>query len=90
MPETNDVLQQLVSMAQNSAHSAGTLTLYALASTMQYEQAGCLFKLNKLRDLSEEERKFAYQLMELMAQNGNQGDDWDAAMAQLDNLIRNG
>ena len=90
MPETNDVLQQLVSMAQNSAHSASTLTLYALASTMQYEQAGCLFKLNKLRDLSEKERQLAYQLMELMAQNGNQGDGWDAAMAQLDNLIRNG
>ncbi|OOZ42514.1 hypothetical protein [Solemya elarraichensis gill symbiont] len=90
MPEKNEVLQQLISLVQNSAHSAGALTLYALASTMQYEQAGCLFKLNKLRDLSVEERQLAYQLMELMAQQGNQGDAWDAAMAQLDELIRNG
>ncbi len=90
MPENNDVLQQLISLAQTNAHSAGTLTLYALASTMQYEQAGCLFKLNKLRDLSAGERQLAYRLMELMAMNGNQGAAWDAAMTQLDQLIRMG
>lgn len=71
-------------------HSAAALTLYALVNTLAYENAGCLFKLNKLRDLGAEDRQLAFALIELMVREGNQGPDWEAARAQLDALVRRG
>jgi hypothetical protein len=59
-----------------------------LVSTLEFEQAGFLFKLIKLRDLTPEQRKLAYQLIELMAQNANAGIEWDRAKARMDNLVR--
>ena len=69
-------------------HSAAALTLYALASTLEFEQAGCLYKLVKLRDLTGVQRQLAYRLMELMAEGRNNGDDWRQAKARMDALVR--
>ena len=71
-------------------HSAAALTLYALVSTLEFERAGHLFKLAKLRDLSGSQRQMAYRLMEMMAEGQNSGDDWRKAKAQMDALVRDG
>jgi hypothetical protein len=86
----NDPLQRLVEEVAAAPHSAAALTLYALVSTLEYEHAGYLFKLVKLRDLSAEQRAIAYAVMELMASGRNQGADWEAVKRRLDELVRAG
>jgi hypothetical protein len=46
--------------------------------------------VRKLRDLSVEHRQLAYGLMELMADNGNRGEEWEAAVQTMDQAIRSG
>lgn len=83
-------LEALVAEIAAAPHSAAALTLYALASTLEFEQAGYLFKLVKLRDLSESQRQLAYRLMESMAEGRNRGEDWQQAKARMDALVRAG
>ena len=88
MQDHSLTLQAVTECIQKSPQSGSALILYALMNTINYEQAGCLFKLNKLRDLSEEHRNLAYALMEVMASGGNQGKAWRQAMLQMDALVR--
>lgn len=90
MSDHQQLLDRIVGLVENAPHSAAALTLYAMVSTMDYEQAGCLFKLNKLRDLQPDERKIAYDLMELMVEGGNNGEAWKAARSRMDELVRAG
>ena len=83
-------LQQAVAVIEQAPESAAALTLYALVSTLEYERAGCLFKLAKLRDLPSDQRRIAYGLMELMARNRVGGADWAAAKARIDRAVRGG
>lgn len=87
---SDDVLADIIAVIEAAPHSAAALTLYALVNTLEYEQAGCLFKLNKLRDLGESERQLAYRLMELMVAGGNSGPAWQQAKARMDELVRAG
>jgi hypothetical protein len=87
---STSVLDQVLQQIASSPHSAQSLTLYALVNTLEYEAAGCLFKLTKLRDLDAKGRQLAYSLMELMAEKGNQGDAWETAKNRMDELVRNG
>lgn len=87
---SNDVLAEILAVIEADAHSAAALTLYAMVNTFEYENAGCLFKLNKLRDLSDAHRQIAYRLMELMVAKGNSGDAWTKAKARMDELVRAG
>lgn len=86
----NADLEALVAEIAAAPDSAAALTLYALVSTLEFEQAGYLFKLVKLRDLSASQRQLAYRLMEMMAEGRNSGEDWRRAKAQLDALVRAG
>ncbi len=83
-------LEELVGLVAAAPHSAPALTLYALMSTLEYESAGCLFKLTKLRDLESAHRRLAYELMELMAVRANQGQEWERAKLRMDELVRGG
>ena len=80
-------LEDVVKLVAAAPHSASALTLYALVNTLEYESAGCLFKLTKLRDLDPERRLLAYDLMELMAGGENQGAEWRRTRAHLDELV---
>ena len=88
MSDTENLLQSVVELIRRNPQSAPALTLYALVNTMNYEQAGCLFKLNKLRDIGAEERQLAYSLIELMVNHGNQGPAWEEALQEMDRLVR--
>ena len=67
-----------------------SLNLYALVSTLRMEKSGYMYMLRKLRDLSAEHRVIAYELMELMAENGNRGEAWEAALQAMDEAIKRG
>ncbi len=88
MPD--DVLQEVLDIVEADPHGGASLNLYALLSTLKMENSGCMYMLRKLRDLSPEHRRIAYGLMELMARNGNQGADWEAALKAIDAAIRGG
>lgn len=90
MPDFQKVLDSAVSHVQRDPHSAAALTIYALMNTMEYEQAGCLFKLNKLRALGRDDRLLAYDLMEAMVAGVNQKDAWISARHRMDKAIREG
>ena len=86
----SDTLIEVTRLIESAPHSAAALTLYALVSTLEFERAGYLFKLDKLRDLDAAQRQLAYQLMELMVA-GQVGDAaWVAAKARMDQLVRGG
>lgn len=87
---SEDVLARTLAVITAEPHSAAALTLYALVNTFDYEQAGCLFKLNKLRDMGPEHRQLAYDLMELMVAGGNQGEAWEKAKTRMDERVRAG
>ncbi len=59
------ILERVLGEIRAEPHSAKALPLFALVSTLEFEAAGCLFKLNKLRDLDAEGRALAYELMVL-------------------------
>jgi len=84
------VLDEILKKVETAPHGAASLVLYALMSTLEYEQAGCLFKLTKLRDLEADDRQLAYELMELMARGEHRSPAWRAAKARMDELIRAG
>ena len=87
---STSVLDDVLEQVRLAPHSATALVLYALVNTLEYEAAGCLFKLTKLRDLDAQGRALAYALMELMAEGGNRGNAWGAAKARMDELVRKG
>lgn len=87
---SGSVLQQIVDLVRAKPHGAAALTLYALVSTLEFEKAGYLFKLDKLKDLSAEERQLAYQLMELMVAGEVGSADWQNAKSAMDEAVRAG
>jgi hypothetical protein len=88
--DTTALLAEVVGLIEADPHAAVSLTLYALVSTLEYEQAGCLFKLTKLRDLTPEARRIAYRLMERLAEGPVAGPEWAQAKARMDGLVRRG
>ena len=87
---TDDVLQKVVDIIEADPHAGVSLNLYALVSTLKMEKGGYMYMLRKLRDLSPQHRELAYGLMELMAEQGNRGEAWDAAVAAMDEAVRKG
>jgi hypothetical protein len=85
---TSDILTQTLTLIEAAPESASALTLYALVNTLEYQNAGCLFKLTKLRDLEPQHRALAYGLMDLLVDGEVGGERWTAARARMDDLIR--
>jgi len=85
-----DVLQQVVDLIKANPHGGASLNLYALISTLKMEKGGYMYMLRKLRDLNPEHRQLAYGLMELMAENGNQGAAWEQALEAMDSAVKGG
>ena len=82
------VLHEVLEVIEQGPHTAGALTLYALVSTLEFDKAGFLFKLDKLRDLDPSQRRLAYQLMELMVAGEVANATWQQSKARMDELIR--
>ena len=87
MTELPAVLTQLLSVVEADPRSGQALVLYALARTLDVPKGGHMFMLKKLADLSLENRQLAYQLIELMADDGIRGAAWEQAMTRLDAAI---
>lgn len=86
--QTETILSAVIEVIQKEPHSAAALILYALVNTLAYEKSGCLFKLDKLRDLDEAHRQLAYELVEIMVRHENQGDVFTGARQRMDEIVR--
>lgn len=85
-----DALARVVDEIAAAPQTAAALTLYALFATLEQERSGCLFKLDKLRDLSPAQRAMAYALIEWMLERGTADAEWRSARSRIDALVRNG
>ncbi len=83
-----NILNKVTKVIQTNPQSAESLILYALISSLRMEKSGFMFILRKLRDLSPANRQLAYELMELMATNGNQGVEWETGLEAIDKAIK--
>ena len=86
--QTDTVLSAVIEIVRQAPHSAPALILYALVNTLAYEKSGCLFKLDKLRDLDESHRQLAYQLIEIMVRQENRTEAFDKAREEMDEIVR--
>lgn len=86
--QTETVLHAVIEIIKQSPHSASALILYALVNTLAYEKSGCLFKLDKLRDLDDLHRQLAYDLIEIMVRGENRAEAFNRARVEMDEIVR--
>jgi len=87
-PYIDTVLEQVVALVEADPRSGQSLLFYALFKTLDTEQGGHMYMLRKLRELSADNRRLAYGLMELMARESNRGAAWEDALARIDDAVR--
>ena len=87
---TGVTLEEVVKVIEAAPRSGQALLLFALAKTLDVPKTGHMYMLKKLQEMDAETRRLAYGLMELMAQQGNQGDEWNKAIARMEKAIQSG
>lgn len=63
------------------------LIFYGLIKMMTLDERGCVFALQRMRDLDEAQRHLVYDLIELYVAGGNRQPEWAAAVARMDTLV---
>ena len=63
------------------------LIVYGLIKMMTLDERGCVFALQRLRDLDEAQRHLIYDLIELYVAGGNRTPEWAAVVQRLDQLV---
>lgn len=86
----DDILDLVVKFIEASPRSGQALLLFALAKTLDVPKTGHMYMLKKLQEMDADTRQLAYGLMELMAQQGNNGDVWNKAIARMEAAIQAG
>lgn len=86
--ESVDTLTRVAEIISAEPSSSQALILYALVNTLAYEKSGCLFKLDKLRDLTAENRKLAYALVDIMARDHRSESLFHSFKADMDKIVR--
>ena len=85
---SQNVVEKIIEVVTASPHSAQSLLLFALFKTLDIPQGGHMYKLEKLREMSAENRQLAYGLMELMSEQKNLDDYWKASLEKIEAAIR--
>ncbi len=83
-------LEEIVQFVEASPRSGQALLLFALVKTLDVPKTGHMYMLKKLQEMDADTRRLGYGLMELMAQQGNQGDEWERAIRRMDVAIQAG
>ncbi|NNF96516.1 MAG: hypothetical protein HKM94_06285 [Halobacteria archaeon] len=84
----DSTLEEVVNVIEASHRSGQALLLFALAKTLDVPKTGHMYMLKKLQEMDAETRRLAYGLMELMAQQGNQGEEWSKAISRMETAIQ--
>ena len=83
-------LEEVVKVIETTPRSGQALLLFALAKTLDVPKTGHMYMLKKLQEMDAETRRLAYGLMEMMAQQGNLGEDWNKAITRMEKAIQSG
>lgn len=79
--------EKIRSLVREDPESSQALILYALVNTLAYPRGGCLFRLDKFKDLGNEHRKLACALIEAMATGDMATATFGALKQALDELV---
>ncbi len=81
-------LDQVSEIIKAAPHSSQALLLFGLIKTLDIEKGGHMYLLVKLKEMSEDTRQLAYQLMELMASGHVHDDAWKQFVNSIEETIR--
>jgi len=87
---SESVLEEMVAVIAAQPHGGQSLLLYALCKTIDMPKGGHMYMLKKLQEMTPHTRQIAYRLMEHMAMGNNTGQQWQDAVARLDQIIKGG
>lgn len=85
-----NTFQQVIEIIKNSPHSSQALLLFGLIKTLDIEKGGHMYLLIKLKEMTDDVRPLAYQLMELMASGQIHNAAWEEYVATVEKIIRSG
>lgn len=82
------ILEQVTEIIHKDPHAAQSLLLFALVKTLDMQKSGHMYMLEKLREMSPENRTLAYGLMEMMASGQTHTETWQQAVESMESTIR--
>ena len=82
------ILEKITQEITKDPRSGQSLLLFALVATLNVEKTGHMYMLGKLKEFTPENRKFAYEVIELMASNESSADVWQEAYSKMEIAIR--
>lgn len=87
---SQNTLEQVIEIIRKSPHSSQALLLFGLIKTLDIEKGGHMYLLVKLKEMTDDVRPLAYQLMEMMASGQIHDAAWDDYVATIEKIIQAG
>ena len=85
---SDSILEKIIQEITKDPRSGQSLLLFALVATLNVEKTGHMYMLGKLKEFTPENRKLAYEVIELMASNESEHDVWQEAFNKMEIAIR--
>ena len=85
---SDSILEKITQEITNDPRSGQSLLLFALVATLNVEKTGHMYMLGKLKEFTPENRKLAYEVIELMAVDETSRDVWQDAFSKMEAAIR--
>lgn len=85
---SDSILEKITQEIINDPRSGQSLLLFALVATLNVEKTGHMYMLGKLKEFTPENRKLAYEVIELMAVNECSRETWQEAFNNMEIAIR--
>ena len=85
---SDSILEKITLEIIKDPRSGQSLLLFALVATLNVEKTGHMYMLGKLKEFTPENRKLAYEVIELMACNESSSEQWHEAYAEMETAIR--
>ena len=85
---SDSILEKITEEIAKYPRSGQSLLLFALMATLNVEKTGHMYMLGKLKEFTPENRKLAYEVIELMASDESSSDDWHEAYNKMEIAIR--
>jgi len=85
---SDSILEKITQEITNDPRSGQSLLLFALVATLNVEKTGHMYMLGKLKEFTPENRKLAYEVIELMASNESSSETWQQAFNKMEAAIR--
>ncbi len=84
----DSLIERIIAPIESAPRSGQALLLYGLVRSVVASGDRALLALDRLPQLSVENRALVYELLEAYASGGIAGPEWDAALARLDRIIQ--